>query len=117
MSFLMDPAFVAWGAPTSWLELAAVLLAFVCVLFNVFENPLGWPFAIVSCLLYTWLFAHHKLYGDASVQVFFALAALWAWWEWLYGHRRTQAGLVSLRIARLATAGRLRAIVAWLSCA
>ncbi len=115
MNFLFVPAFTLWGASTSWLELVAVTLAFICVAFNVLENPLGWPFAVVSCLLYMWLFSHHKLYGDAGVQVFFALAALWAWWEWMFGHRRTKAGtLDTLRIARLRSGGRIRVVLAWL---
>jgi nicotinamide mononucleotide transporter len=115
MNFLFESAFTLWGASTSWLELIAVTLAFICVAFNVLENPLGWPFAVVSCLLYMGLFSHHKLYGDAGVQVFFALAALWAWWEWMFGHRRTQAGtLATLRIARLRSGGRIRVVLAWL---
>ncbi len=115
MNVFFEPAFTLWGASTSWLELLAVTLAFICVAFNVLENPLGWPFAVVSCMLYMWLFGHHKLYGDAGVQVFFALAALWAWWEWVFGHRRTQAGsLTTLRIARLRIRGRIQIVLAWL---
>ena len=115
MNLLFEPAFTAWGAPTSWLELIAVTLAFICVAFNVLENPIGWPFAFVSCVLYTVLFSHHKLYGDAGVQVFFAIAALWAWWQWMYGYRRNHAGsLTVLRIVRLSIKGRFQVVLAWL---
>jgi nicotinamide mononucleotide transporter len=84
---LLEPAFTAWGVDTSWLELIAVVLGFICVVLNVLENHWGWPFAIVSSLLFTWLFAHSKLYGDAGVQIFFALASAWGWWQWLAGTR------------------------------
>ncbi len=115
MNILLEPAFTAWGAQTSWLELIAVTLAFVCVAFNVLENPIGWPFAVASCVLYTWLFGQHKLYGDAGVQMFFALAALWAWWQWVYGHRRSGEGsLATLQISKLSPKGRLRVVLAWL---
>ena len=117
---MFDPAFTFAGQGTSWLELIAVILAFVCVFYNVRENPIGWPFAIVSSLLYTWLFSHHKLYGDAGVQIYFALAACWAWWEWLFGrrhlHLRRGADVeVKLSITRLSRAGRWRTLLCWLA--
>lgn len=89
---LLDPAFTAWGVATSWLELIAVLLGFVCVVLNVLENHWGWPFAIVSCALFTWLFVNSRLYGDAGVQVFFVCASIWGWRQWLAGTRKTVAG-------------------------
>lgn len=115
LELLFEPAFVAWGVPTTWLELIAVVLAFVCVVFNVLENPIGWPFAIVSSALYTWLFVHNRIYGDAMVQVYFALAAMWAWWEWLFGRRRAFSGkLVPLQITWLSQRARVQVILAWL---
>lgn len=92
MILLLEPAFIAWGIATSWLELIAVVLGFICVVLNVLEIHWGWPFAIVSSLLFTWLFAHNKLYGDAGVQIFFALASAWGWWQWLAGTRSTVRG-------------------------
>lgn len=114
-TLLFEPAFTTWGVATSWLELVAVLLAFACVWYNVLENPVGWPLAFASCVLYTWLFAHNKLYGDSMVQVYFALAALWAWWQWLHGKRTGAAGqAAALRIARLTSRARWRIVVVWL---
>lgn len=112
---LFEPVFTTWGVPTSWLELIAVTLAFACVWFNVLENPLGWPLAFVSCVLYTWLFAHSRLYGDSMVQVYFALAALWAWWQWIYGRRTGASGKPApIRIAALSGRLRWRIVLAWL---
>ena len=65
--------------------------------FNIRVNPLGWPLAIVSSLLYFALFWNSRLYGDASLQIFFAVVALWGWWQWLRG---TQADGSALRGAR-----------------
>ena len=55
------------------------------VVFNIRVNPLGWPLAIVSSLLYFLLFWNSRLYGDASLQLFFAAVAGWGWWQWLRG--------------------------------
>ncbi len=53
------------------------------VLFNMRVNPIGWPLAIVSSMSYGVFFWHHKLYGDASLQVFFIVIAVWGWAQWL----------------------------------
>src|SRR5207237_8444305 len=45
-----------------------------------------------------------RRYGDASRQVFFAVGAVWGWFQWLRGHRADGS---SLHVARL----RLRGIV------
>jgi len=100
---LFAPAFTLWGAPATWLELVAVVLALAMVGFNMRVNPLGWPLAIISSLLYFALFWNSRLYGDASLQIFFAIVALWGWWQWLRG---TQADGSALRVRM--TSGRMR---------
>jgi nicotinamide mononucleotide transporter len=82
---LFVPAFTLWAAPFTWLELVAFVLAIAMVVFNMRVNPLGWPLAIVSSALYYFLFWNSKLYGDASLQVFFVVIAFWGWWQWLRG--------------------------------
>ena len=74
---LLGTAVVAWGAPITWLELVAFALAIAMVAFNIRVNPLGWPLAIASSLLYFLLFWSSRLYGDASLQIFFAVVAGW----------------------------------------
>ena len=82
---LFAHAFTLWAAPFTWLELVAFVLAIAMVVFNMRVNPLGWPLAIVSSALYFFLFWNNKLYGDASLQVFFVVVAFWGWWQWLRG--------------------------------
>src|SRR5207302_8382135 len=68
---LLANAFVVWGAPVTWLEIVAFVLSVAMVALNIRVDPLGWPLAIVSSLLYMLLFRSSRLYGDASLQVFF----------------------------------------------
>lgn len=82
---LFAPAFTLWGAPATWLELVAVVLALVMVALNMRVNPLAWPLAIASSLLYFLLFWDSRLYGEAGLQLFFVAVALWGWWQWLRG--------------------------------
>jgi len=106
---LFAPAFALGGTPVTRLELVAFVLALGTVAMNIRVNPLGWPLAIVSSLLYTGLFWDSRLYGDATLQVFFAVVALWGWWEWLRG---TQDDGRPLEVRHLGPRGRLVAILA-----
>lgn len=100
--FLFAEAFVMWGSPTTWLEIAAVVIALAMVGCNIREIHWGWPLAIVSSLMYFALFWRSKLYGDASLQIFFVVVAFWGWYQWLRGHRADGS---SLRVTRLTHRG------------
>lgn len=104
---LLAPAFTLWGSPVTALEVAAFVLGVWMVVCNMRVNPLAWPLAIASSLAYLLLFAHSKLYGEAGLQVVFALVALWGWWQWLNGR---QADGRKLRVRWLP--GRARAALA-----
>jgi nicotinamide mononucleotide transporter len=82
---LLAPAFALWGSAVSWLEVAAFVLALATVALNIRVDARAWPLAIASSLLYFGLFWNSRLYGDASLQIFFAAVAAWGWWQWLYG--------------------------------
>ena len=133
---MLEPAFVLWGAPVTWLEIAAFALALGCVVLNVLEIHWGWGLTILSSLLYGWLFLDSRLYGESGLQLFFVAVAVWGWWQWLHGRRRgagasalgragAQAGDgaasadapppggAGLRIARLDARGRWLTLVAW----
>ena len=68
------------------------------VLANLRVNPVGWPLAIASSLLYGLLFADSRLYGEASLQLFFVAVAIWGWWQWL---RATGVDGARLRVRSL----------------
>jgi nicotinamide mononucleotide transporter len=96
------PAFTLWNSPTTWLEIVAVFLSLVMVGFNIREIHWGWPLAIVTSLMYFAIFWRSRLYGDAALQIFFAVVAFWGWFQWLRG---TSADGVSLHVARLTSRG------------
>ena len=106
---LLQPAFSLWGGQITWLELVAVALSVWMVLCNLRVDPLGWPLAIVSSLLYALLFADSRLYGEASLQFVFVGLSLWGWWQWLRG--TTDDG-GALRVRRLGARGRWAALAA-----
>ena len=100
IDLLFAPAFNAWGSPTSWLEIAAVVISLVMVICNIREIHWGWPLAIVSSAMYFAIFWRSKLYGDSALQVFFAVVAFWGWFQWLRGHRADGSILHVARLTR-----------------
>ena len=106
---LLRAAFTLWGSPVTWLEILGFVLAIGTVVMNIRVNPLGWPLAILSSLLYFGVFWKSRLYGDAGLQIFFAVVALWGWWEWLRG---TTADGTRLEVRALGRRGRWIALLA-----
>jgi nicotinamide mononucleotide transporter len=109
VDILFTPAFTLWGSPTPWLEVAAVICALATVACNVREIHWGWPLAIASSMLDCALFWRHRLYGSATLQVFFALVALWGWLQWLRGRRADGS---PLKVARLSRNGLVASVAA-----
>ncbi|HEX4232891.1 MAG TPA: nicotinamide riboside transporter PnuC [Caldimonas sp.] len=106
---LFADAIVVWGVPVTWLEVVAFVLSVAMVGCNIRVNVIGWPLAIASSLLYMLLFWNSRLYGDASLQVFFAVVAGWGWWQWLRG---TDDAGHALRVRSLGAHGRVSTLVA-----
>ncbi|MEO5735013.1 MAG: nicotinamide riboside transporter PnuC [Rubrivivax sp.] len=109
---LLLPAFSAFGSPVTWLELVAFWLAIWMVLANMRVNPIAWPLAIISSLLYALLFADSKLYGEAALQILFVVVAVWGWWQWLRG---TGKDGNPLQVHRLSARGRWLALAGTLA--
>lgn len=103
------PAFTAWGAGVTWLEVAAFVVALAMVGLNMRVNPWAWPLAILSSLMYGLLFLDSRLYGEAGLQLFFVALAAWGWWQWLRG--RTAEGR-PLQVRPLGRGGRVRVLLA-----
>jgi nicotinamide mononucleotide transporter len=106
---LFASAFELWGAPVTWLEIAAFVLSIAMVVCNIRVSVLGWPLAIASSLLYMLLFWNTRLYGDASLQLFFVAVAGWGWWQWLRG---TDTNGQALRVRSLDKDGRFGVLAA-----
>jgi nicotinamide mononucleotide transporter len=109
---LLAAAFTLWGSPVTWLEIVAFILAVAMVLANLRVKVIGWPLAIASSLLYALLFADNKLYGEATLQLFFVVIAGWGWWQWLRGKMGDGQ---ALRVRTLGTRQRWMAAAATLA--
>jgi nicotinamide mononucleotide transporter len=101
---LLAPALSLLGGEITWLELVAFVLSIWMVFANMRVQLIAWPLAILSSLAYLLLFARSKLYGEASLQLFFALIAAWGWWQWRFGR---QADGTALKVRGLGARARL----------
>ena len=80
---VLVPAFTAWGVPVTGIEVVAFVVSLWMVGCEMRVHPLAWPLAMLSSLMYALLFADSKLYGEASLQLFFVAMSLWGWSQWL----------------------------------
>jgi nicotinamide mononucleotide transporter len=85
IDLLNSPAFAVFGSPASWAELIGAVLGLAMVVCNIRQIHWGWPLAFASSLLYCLVFYGSQLYGDAALQIFFAIMAVWGWVQWLRG--------------------------------
>jgi nicotinamide mononucleotide transporter len=109
---LLAPAFSLWGSPVTWLEMLAFALSLAMVVCNIRVNVMAWPLAIAASLLYLLLFWDNRLYGEASLQILFALVACWGWRQWRRG--RGSDGQ-ALRVRALSRRGRVVLLLAVLA--
>ncbi len=84
----------------SWTEALGFVLALVMVGCSIRELHWSWPLAILSPLLYFFVFKDSLLYAEAGLQLVFAVLALWGWWQWLRPGEDQQPALSLQRLPR-----------------
>jgi nicotinamide mononucleotide transporter len=84
-AFVFQFTVLGLNMAASWGEVIGALLGIAMVLCNIRQIHWGWPLAFLSSVMYVFVFADARLYAEAALQVFFALTALWGWWQWLRG--------------------------------
>jgi len=67
---------------TSWLEWCGVITGTLCVWLAAKNNILNWPLAIISVLIYIFIFFERKLYSDMGLQVYFLVTNAYGWYFW-----------------------------------
>ena len=81
-------AFSAFGAPTTWGEVAGFVSGALCVWLVVRVNVWNWPVGVANSLFFLLLFAGAGLYADAGLQVVYTALGLWGWALWGWAPRR-----------------------------
>ena len=65
-------------------EILAVLLGILSVIYAKKENILVFPTGIISTVLYVYICYQFTLYGDVIINVYYTLMSLYGWYLWKY---------------------------------
>lgn len=76
--------FTLWGYPMSYLEFFGVVSGGLATWLVARNNVWTWPIALMSVMLFFFLFYQVQLYPDMLLQVFFLITYLRGWWRWTH---------------------------------
>jgi nicotinamide mononucleotide transporter len=79
----------AWH-DASWIELVAAGLAIAYLILAIGQHISCWIAAFVSSCLYVWVFFQAHLYMDSALNLFYAVMAVYGFWQWQQGKEGTQ---------------------------
>jgi nicotinamide mononucleotide transporter len=74
----------AWH-DTSGIELTAATLAVAYLLLAIRQSLSCWIAAFVSSVLYVWVLFGARLYMESALNGFYALMAVYGFWQWQHG--------------------------------
>ncbi len=66
-------------------EKVSTLTGLIYIVLSVRQNPLCWPFGIVSVAIWMIIVFTGKLYMDAFLQLVYVLLGFYGWYQWLRG--------------------------------
>ena len=69
-------------------ENCAVLLAIVYLLLVVRENILCWYCALISSLIFVFLFWDVSLLMESALNIYYVVMAIYGWYQWKFGGKR-----------------------------
>jgi nicotinamide mononucleotide transporter len=72
---------------TSWVEMLAFALAVAYLLLAIRQSISCWVAAFVSSCLYVWVLFGARLYMESVLNAFYAVMAVYGFWEWWGGRQ------------------------------
>lgn len=74
--------FSNWLKNQNVLEILGVISGILCVYLAAKNKVWSWPLAIISVLIYAFIFFEEKLYADAGLQIYFLITNIYGWYFW-----------------------------------
>lgn len=81
---LLYASWVGW-IPSPFTEMLAFVTGAICVYLCVIENIWNFPIGIANSIAFFVLFAKGRLFGDATLQLFYIGFNIHGWYWWLRG--------------------------------
>lgn len=90
MTFLGTEMFQAFGKPVSLIEVIGFVTGGICVWLVAKQNIFNWPIGILNNAAFLILFIGAGLYADATLQIIFAVIAVYGWYKWTHGTKNSE---------------------------
>ena len=71
-----------WFKSQTIIETTGVITGILCVYLAAKNKIWSWPFAIISVIIYIFIFWDAKLYADMGLQVYFLIMNFYGWYFW-----------------------------------
>jgi len=71
-----------WWQQQSWLEITGVITGLLCVYLAAVNNIWNWPIAIISTVIYIYIFAKTALYADMLQYSYLTILNVYGWYYW-----------------------------------
>lgn len=71
-----------WFKNQNLLETSGVVTGILCVYLAAKNRILSWPIAIISVVIYIFIFWDARLYADMGLQVYFLIMNFYGWYFW-----------------------------------
>jgi nicotinamide mononucleotide transporter len=71
-----------WWQHQNLLEVIGVITGLLCVYLAAKNKIWNWPFAIISVVIYIFIFFEARLFADMGLQVYFLAMNIYGWYYW-----------------------------------
>lgn len=85
-----------WFKSQNLLETSGVITGVLCVYLAAKNKIWGWPFAIISVIIYIFIFWDAKLYADMGLQVYFLVMNFYGWYFWTTKDAKAKVPVASI---------------------
>jgi nicotinamide mononucleotide transporter len=93
--------FTDWFRNQSLLETTGVITGILCVFLAAKNNIWNWPIAIISVLIYIFIFFEAKLYADTGLQIYFLIMNFYGWYFWSQKEKHQKVPVSSISIKEI----------------
>ena len=85
-----------WLKSQNLLETSGVITGILCVYLAAKNRIWSWPFAIISVIIYIFIFWNSKLYADMGLQVYFLMMNFYGWYFWSQRNKNEKTPVSSI---------------------
>ncbi|MBC7758043.1 MAG: nicotinamide mononucleotide transporter [Phormidesmis sp. FL-bin-119] len=97
MIFLsLGEAISDWLKSQNLLETSGVITGILCVYLAAKNRIWSWPFAIISVIIYIFIFWNSKLYADMGLQAYFLIMNFYGWYFWSQRNKNEKTPVSSI---------------------